>query len=84
MYVCVYFSLTHTLFACVCVFCVILDLNLCPRRVLCLAADTLPVQLTQQYSGGNKRKLSLAVSYMGAPRVVFLGAPAAGTGGAPA
>lgn len=30
-------------------------------------------ELTQTYSGGNKRKLSLCVAYIGSPRVVFLG-----------
>lgn len=30
-------------------------------------------QLTKDYSGGNKRKLSLAIAFVGAPRTVFLG-----------
>ena len=33
-------------------------------------------QITQTYSGGNKRKLCLAVALIAAPRVVFLGEPA--------
>ena len=30
-------------------------------------------QITQTYSGGNKRKLSLAIALIAAPKVVFLG-----------
>eukprot|EP01138_Halocafeteria_seosinensis_P011791 gb/GECG01012049.1/.p1 GENE.gb/GECG01012049.1/~~gb/GECG01012049.1/.p1 ORF type:complete len:1787 (+),score=203.96 gb/GECG01012049.1/:1-5361(+) len=34
--------------------------------------------LTSKYSGGNKRKLSLAISYIAAPRVIFLDEPSTG------
>jgi len=34
--------------------------------------------LSKSYSGGNKRKLSLALAYLGAPRVVFLDEASAG------
>lgn len=31
-------------------------------------------EITKNYSGGNKRKLSLTVAFVGAPKTVFLGA----------
>lgn len=56
------------------------QLNQCVDKVLIsIGLKAHSNKLTKQYSGGNKRKLSLAIALLGEPKIVLLDEPSSGS-----